>query len=66
MLDFYWIVKVVHVFREQNRVTDFMAKSSFNFEKGCWVFDRPPNAMLEFLNNDAMCTSFAKRVNAAN
>lgn len=37
-------VRMTHVFREQNRVVDHMAKKVSNYDRGLQVFDIPPNA----------------------
>lgn len=47
-------VKFVHVFREQNKVADALARKAKSSGKGMRAFDRPPDWILPLLIDDMM------------
>lgn len=53
MLKKDWDVKISHIFREQNRAADVMAKLSFEWDKGFRVFKEPPATIHEVLIEDS-------------
>lgn len=45
-------IRFVHVFREQNKVADALAKKALEFDKGIRIFDRMPNWVLPMIMDD--------------
>lgn len=47
-------VIITHIFREQNRLTDGLAKSALRHSRDTRVFDRPPASIQAILADDMM------------
>ncbi|CAL1399438.1 unnamed protein product [Linum trigynum] len=57
-----WIVNLVHVYREGNRVADWLSKHSLVYPYGMHELETPPNELLSLLQDDLRGTTFARSI----
>ncbi|XVF40762.1 hypothetical protein PTKIN_Ptkin01aG0141200 [Pterospermum kingtungense] len=57
-----WEVKILHVYREQNRVADLLAKLSTSSDRGMEVLVQPPLGVIQALVDDQMTRTWSRRV----
>lgn len=55
-------VEVCHVYREQNKVADLLAKHSLLHEFGLMIYERPPGSLLETIKDDKAGVSWPRRI----
>ncbi|CAL1377728.1 unnamed protein product [Linum trigynum] len=57
-----WIVNLFHVYREGNRVTDWLSKHSLVYPYGTHELETPPYELLQLLQDDAEGVTFARLI----
>lgn len=57
-----WDVKLTHVYREQNRVSDYLAGHAFVKENGLQVFGSHPRDVVQHLERDKADVPMVRRV----
>ena len=58
LLQHDWEVKLVHVYRESNHATDFMAEFAKGLSIDCHSFDSPPLGIVNWLDYDKLENGF--------
>ncbi|KAJ1421638.1 Ribonuclease H-like superfamily [Sesbania bispinosa] len=57
-----WEIQIVHVYREANKVVDFLASLAVSLDYGLYVLDSPPLGCGEILIQDLIGVMFPRRV----
>jgi len=57
-----WLVRIVHVYREANRLADGLANYAFSLSLGFHSFDLVPDAMSSLLREDTLGSTRPRRV----
>lgn len=57
-----WQVRVIHVYREANKVADCLAGSGCSQDAGLVVYTHPPSSLVQLLHDDVMGVSTPKLV----
>ncbi|CAL1352197.1 unnamed protein product [Linum trigynum] len=57
-----WVVRIVHTYREGNRVADWLSKHSLVYPYGKNELDLPPQGLRQILGDDARGQSFPREV----
>ncbi|CAL1363580.1 unnamed protein product [Linum trigynum] len=57
-----WVVKLVHTYREGNRVADWLSKHSLVYPYGKCVLDLPPQGLNSILSDDTRGQTFPREV----
>ncbi|CAL1392167.1 unnamed protein product [Linum trigynum] len=59
-----WLVRVVHTYREGNRVADWLSKHSLVYPYGTHELSDPPRELIQILRDDVRGVSFERQVSA--
>ncbi|CAL1402102.1 unnamed protein product [Linum trigynum] len=57
-----WLVRIVHVYREGNRVADWLSKHSLVYPFGLHALAHPPSGVITILQDDIQGVSFERRI----
>ena len=57
-----WEVRVVHIYREQNRAVDFLASAVIQHGKGLVIYVVPPLDIQSIISEDRKGVSWARRI----
>ena len=57
-----WVVRVVHIYREQNRAADFVASAAIQHGKGLVIYDDPLVDIQYIISEDRKGVSWAREI----
>ncbi|CAL1353594.1 unnamed protein product [Linum trigynum] len=57
-----WVVKLVHTYREGNRVADWLSKYSLVYPYGLYELEAPPQGVIPLLDEDTKGTTTARDI----
>lgn len=56
------MIKVSHIYREQNRAADYLAMKAIKYERGSRIIQEPPAKLNEIIEEDMHEISVSRRV----